>query len=113
MNEARQQKLSGFIIQHYYIFPFSTSEQQPSVPTMMWSNTRTSTNANASLSLVVRSMSAWLGCGLPDGWLCVRIIAAALCSSASFTTSRGYTDAESIISVKDRCASTHAGGFTA
>lgn len=41
--------------------------------------------------------SAWLGSGSPEGWLCIKITAAALCSSAILTTSRGYTLAPSNI----------------
>ncbi len=36
-------------------------------------------------------MSALLGSASPDGWLCANITNAALCVSAAFTTSRGYT----------------------
>ena len=37
----------------------------------------------------VMSMSAWLGVGSPEGWLCTRMTAEALSSSARFATSRG------------------------
>lgn len=39
----------------------------------------------------VSSMSDLLGVAHPPGWLCARIAAAALCSSADLATSRGYT----------------------
>jgi hypothetical protein len=43
----------------------------------------------ARACLSARSSSARLGSATPDGWLWAKIIAAALCVSATLTTSRG------------------------
>ncbi|MPN24778.1 hypothetical protein SDC9_172180 [bioreactor metagenome] len=47
--------------------PSSAMEQAAPSPTMMWSSTRTSIKARAALSVVVRELSALLGCTLPLG----------------------------------------------
>ena len=56
-----------------------------------------STSASASRILAVINSSAWLGSATPDGWLCARITAAAFSFSARFTTSRGCTEAPSMV----------------
>lgn len=51
------------------IQPFSASESGVPSPMMMWSRTRTSTRARASVRRPVSSRSAELGSGQPEGWL--------------------------------------------
>ena len=58
-------------------------------PTMMWSSTRTSMSARASCNRLVMVRSAALGSVTPEGWLWLRMQAAALCRRADRTTSRG------------------------
>lgn len=49
--------------------PRAASETGVPSPTTMWSSSRTSTSASASLSRTVMLRSAPLGSGLPLGWL--------------------------------------------
>ncbi len=60
-----------------------------SLPTTMWSSTRTSISSNADFNLFVMRLSACEGVESPDGWLCEKITAEGFFSSTSFTTSRG------------------------
>src|SRR4029453_4628377 len=57
--------------------------------TTKWSSVQMSTSASACLSACVSNSSARDGSATPDGWLCAKIIAAALRASAAFTISRG------------------------
>lgn len=54
-------------------------------------------SASGSLNRCVNILSTCASLGFPLGWLCERITAAALSHCASLTTSRGYTDALSIV----------------
>ncbi len=56
---------------------------------MIWSRTETSRNLPASLTFLVRSISAWLGLRFPEGWLCDKIIAHAFSLIAATNISRG------------------------
>lgn len=58
-------------------------------PMIRWSCTATPRTAPASTIRAVIAMSAELGSGSPEGWLCTRITAEACSSSARFSTSRG------------------------
>src|SRR5690349_5812618 len=74
---------------HRYSKPRSAKDIVRVPATMKWSSTCMSTGASALLSERVRISSAWLGSATPEGWLCAKITAAALCLSAHLTTSRG------------------------
>src|SRR5229473_4071194 len=73
----------------HYSRPRSANDMVRDPATMKWSSTWMSTSASAAFSDRVRISSAWLGSATPEGWLCAKITAAALCLSAHFTTSRG------------------------
>ena len=51
----------------YQTSPRSASDTQIPSPIMMWSRSRMSTSASASLTRCVMSSSAWLGSAMPDG----------------------------------------------
>src|SRR4051812_36435495 len=59
----------------------------PSLPTMMWSCTEMPRGFATSMMDCVIWMSAREGVGSPEGWLCTRMTAVALSSSARLTTS--------------------------
>lgn len=77
--------------------PYSVSEADAWPATITWSRVRTSTSSSACLRRLVSALSASLGSGCPIGWLWEKNTAAALRRRASFTTSRGYTEAASIV----------------
>ena len=58
---------------------------------MIWSKTGIPKSSPASLSLFVTVKSSWDGFGSPDGWLCARMIDAALVMMAGLKTSFGCT----------------------
>ena len=61
----------------YPISPRSASEVYPAPAMMRWSCTGTPINFPASTSCLVMRMSSREGSGLPDGWLCRQMMAAA------------------------------------
>ena len=65
--------------------PLREADRQAPGATMKWSSTLTSTSASASASVRVSAWSWRLGSATPEGWLCARITAAALCASACLT----------------------------
>ncbi len=75
------------------IKPRSAKLMQSRPATIKWSRTLTSISDMEFFNVSVRLLSAWLGSGLPLGWLCAKMTAAALWCKARFTTSLGYTDA--------------------
>src|SRR3989304_4992216 len=58
---------------------------------LIWSNTGTPKSPPAALSRVVMLKSSSDGIGSPDGWLCARMIDAALVRMAGLKTSLGCT----------------------
>src|SRR5690606_19168820 len=77
--------------------PRAARETGTPSPTTKWSSRRMSTSASACFRRAVTARSAALGSALPLGWLWTTMTAAALCTSARRTTSRGFTSAPSTV----------------